>query len=781
MSAYRTSPPAGETAAAARVRAVPHRSPTAAGAGGRVSRGSSAASALALQRLVGNAAVAGLLRRRGPEPAGLGRLDRPPEPAPPPRQRAAALEPLTVSRCGPDNPGCGCTDEQRAALESPALQRDGPPAAFPALPPGSPFGPPADRLRFTERRFVDGSLPTVCPRCHREQPTTPMPARYVDQDATEPRLVAWATESEPVLNQQGSVRVLQLDPNAADALVEDYGAGLTRRITSSNEFDGSTAARDKGAETVRRRWPDIQPAVRQSLVQWYQNELLTAVGLTPRYADPLLQPERLQKVLNTKYNERAPLGRWGAEAAPGQKYGIFEIDDIGAGEIWFHRPGRPLWLYQISQFNFIRHDPFTTAVAEQVYDQTSWVLQVTPLLLQAGAFGLGFSGSIALVIAGIALGELAEEMKASGEGRPGRSPLEILESAGIQLLVDRIFHGLLGGAGGKAATAAGKNAAKIERIADKAVPAIRRELASAEKPLVKEALDAGTARKVTDQALRAEGYAVEVAVESAGEWHIFRLNDKGVWCRFSTPICGLDLGADVAAAAKSPTSFTAAKLADARGLLKNVQDELRFLSRTYDRMRAAGRMDLSLLSAEERAMLDQLAPTGKASDLSLGQLRDLPAKLGLGRDLAAAAGEEARLVKQLYREGRPLHEIMRLASPSFASRSRVLAEAGGRDAASGLLPRTGALHVDHVVPLNDIVRVPGFEKLRPERQLEIVNDVRNLRAVDAAANTSRGDRSWYAWAQAAIHYDATAISRMRALEDELRGYLTQRIAALGRP
>jgi len=29
--------------------------------------------------------------------------------------------------------------------------------------------------------------------------------------------------------------------------------------------------------------------------------------------------------------------------------------------------------------------------------------------------------------------------------------------------------------------------------------------------------------------------------------------------------------------------------------------------------------------------------------------------------------------------------------------------------------------------------MPGFEKLRPERQLEIVNDVRNLRAVDVAA------------------------------------------------
>jgi hypothetical protein len=75
----------------------------------------------------------------------------------------------------------------------------------------------------------------------------------------------------------------------------------------------------------------------------------------------------------------------------------------------------------------------------------------------------------------------------------------------------------------------------------------------------------------------------------------------------------------------------------------------------------------------------------------------------------------------------------------------------------------------------------GFKELRPDRQLEIVNDVKNLRAIDEVANASRGDRSWHDWPQALIHYDMAAILRMRALEDELRIYIAGRISALSRP
>jgi hypothetical protein len=302
-----------------------------------------------------------------------------------------------------------------------------------------------------------------------------------------------------------------------------------------------------------------------------------------------------------------------------------------------------------------------------------------------------------------------------------------------------------------------------------------------EKPLVKQALESGAARRVTDEAMKAQGYTIEVAVKAAGESHVYRLNRKRTWCRFTTRICDLDLGSDVAAAAKSPSSFTKARIEDVRGTIEEVKSQISFLGRIYERMRAAGKVDMGLLSKEERALLDELAPSGDAAELSLRELRDLPKQLKLAKVVNKALDEEKLLILRLYREGRPLYEIMRIASPSSAARSRVLGEAYGRDAATGIKARSGTLHVDHVVPVNDIVRMNGFDKLRPERQLEIVNDVKNLRAIDSIANQSRGDRSWWNWAQAQIHYDSAQIAKMRALEDSLRSYIEGRIRALLKP
>ncbi|MFI7495301.1 hypothetical protein ACH9D2_11370 [Kocuria sp. M4R2S49] len=640
-----------------------------------------------------------------------------------------------------------------------------------------------DRLDFTDRIFAKDSLPTVCPRCHRDQPTFPMPPRYQDREATEERLVAWGTDAKKMLHNNWLVRRLQLDPAGLGPVVEDYGAGLVKRITSSHEFTGSETARNNGAATIRRRWPDIRAVVHGDAATYFGEELTTAVALTPQAASPVLNPVVLRLVLELPLTAGVDLGRHGATAKPGQRVDNFVIVNGGTYNVWFTLIGRPAWIYTISPTEYIkRYDPFTGAVASQVYDNTKWIRHAMPLILKVGAFGLGFSGSIVLVLAGIALDELATEMEADAEGRPGRSPMEILGSAGTQLLIDRLFHGLFGGGrAGASAAGAGKAAAKAERIAERAVPLVRKELATAERPLVKEALDRGAARQVTDPALKAQGYTVEVAIDSAGSAHVFRLKGDGTWCRFSDRICGLDLGSEVAAAVKSPKSFTQAKLEDTRALLTEIGKEAEFLQRAYERMRKVGKVDLSLLSAQERQLLDQLAPSGSAADLSLRELRDLPRSLGLKKDISVALDQEAKLVQQLYREGRPLYEIMRAASPSYASRTRVLADAGGRDAATGLRPRSGALHVDHVVPLNEVVRMPGFDKLRPERQLEIVNDVKNLRAIDALANSSRGDRSWQDWANAILHYDAAAIARMRALEQEVRNYIAGRILVLGRP
>jgi hypothetical protein len=737
-----------------------------AGAGARQAFGPiSPAHVHALQRTAGNAAVATLLRDD--------------------RDNRESV----VQRCGPDHPDCGCSDAERLeALEAPTVQRDDLLGSF-GPPPGSPFGlpgpgggPKADRLDFTDRSFMDQSLPTVCPRCHRDAPTVPLAPRYVDREATEPRLVSWGAESEKALQTSWTVRELQLVPDAVDRIVDDFGVGLTKRITSSHEFQGSDRARAGGADTIRRRWGDIRPTVKDKTSGWYQNELLTAVGMTPKDASPVLAPAVLRSVLTTHHGGTVALGRWGATAKPGQPVDRFVIHDTDGYTVWLYIKDRPLWIYSISGTAFIRsHDPFVGDVVRQVADNTAWIKHLMPFLLKVAAFGLGFSGSVAFIITGIVLDELATEMQADADGRPGRSPQEILGSAGTQFLVDRLFHGLFGG-GGKAAAASGvgRSAAKAERIAERAAPIVRRELVEAERPLVKNALDAGTARKVSEGVATKEGHTLEVAIESGGQRHVYKLGRNGKWCRHSSPICELDLGPEIATAAKSPRSVTATKLDDVRSQMKAIEDEHAFLQTVYRRMQPGRKVDVSLLSKEERAFLDDLAQGGDAAKVTMRELRDMAASPRFARELKAAEDLERKLVDQLYREGRPLYEIMRAASPSYKSRAAVIREAGSRDAVTGLAARTGALDVDHVVPLNDIVRMPGFDKLRPDRQLEIVNDVKNLRAVDALANRSRGDRSWHGWSQALVYYEYAAIARMRTLEDELRTYLAGRIAALSR-
>jgi hypothetical protein len=76
-----------------------------------------------------------------------------------------------------------------------------------------------------------------------------------------------------------------------------------------------------------------------------------------------------------------------------------------------------------------------------------------------------------------------------------------------------------------------------------------------------------------------------------------------------------------------------------------------------------------LLSKEERALLDSLAEVGDAAKLTRRELHDMATSPELARHLQAAEAAEARLVQQLYREGRPLYDVLRPASPSFKSKA----------------------------------------------------------------------------------------------------------------
>jgi hypothetical protein len=548
-------------------------------------------------------------------------------------------------------------------------------------------------------------------------------------------------------------------------------------VLRTHEFDGSETARANGAEIVRRRWSDVKPGLLVNLRSWFEEEFIAAAARTPKDSEFLSSPTQVRILLKTPPAKgKMSTGRLGAMASPGERWDDIVIVDIWDPYVlWFHLVDRPQWYYKMSGRAFHERDPFVGEVTRQVADKTQFAQYLMPGLLSIAGFTLGFSARIGLVIAGIVLEELSEEMTRDIEGKEARSPLEILKSAGISLFIDRVTNKAFGGAG-KALDEGAALPAKLEKAADLSAPAVRRELIAGERPLVESALREGTARQVTDPALRAEGYTAEVLIDVDGAEHIYRLAKDGTWCRFSKRLCNLDLGADVAREVKKARSFTQSKLGDLRERLGTIRDEIDFLRRISDRMRAKGKMDLSLLNPQERMLLDELAPTGDAADLTRRELDGLSKKRGL--EYKTGLEVEERLVEQLIREGRPLYDVMRAASPSSVVRSKVRSSARGLDAVTGVAPRSGNLQVDHVVPVRTIVDLPGFDKLRYDDQLAIVNDVTNLRAVDAIANGSRNDRSWSEWPQARLFYDDVALAEMRRLEAELEVYLTERIASL---
>ena len=52
---------------------------------------------------------------------------------------------------------------------------------------------------------------------------------------------------------------------------------------------------------------------------------------------------------------------------------------------------------------------------------------------------------------------------------------------------------------------------------------------------------------------------------------------------------------------------------------------------------------------------------------------------------------------------------------------------------------------DHIVPMNNIVRMEGFEKLTFEQQLEVLNNPENFAGLSREANRSRQHKSYSEW------------------------------------
>ncbi|WP_299493410.1 hypothetical protein [uncultured Shewanella sp.] len=60
---------------------------------------------------------------------------------------------------------------------------------------------------------------------------------------------------------------------------------------------------------------------------------------------------------------------------------------------------------------------------------------------------------------------------------------------------------------------------------------------------------------------------------------------------------------------------------------------------------------------------------------------------------------------------------------------------------------TKKLQADHIVPMEKITRMDGFEKLTFEKQVDVLNTPENFIGLSASANTSKGAKTYAEWTE----------------------------------
>ena len=92
-----------------------------------------------------------------------------------------------------------------------------------------------------------------------------------------------------------------------------------------------------------------------------------------------------------------------------------------------------------------------------------------------------------------------------------------------------------------------------------------------------------------------------------------------------------------------------------------------------------------------------------------------------------------------------------------------------------------SFEADHIVPMNNIVRMEGFEKLTFKQQLEVLNNPKNFIGLSEAANKSKKEKSYSEWTHykkgtpEEIKVDETFRQEMIKKEKELEKILQKQI------
>lgn len=95
---------------------------------------------------------------------------------------------------------------------------------------------------------------------------------------------------------------------------------------------------------------------------------------------------------------------------------------------------------------------------------------------------------------------------------------------------------------------------------------------------------------------------------------------------------------------------------------------------------------------------------------------------------------------------------------------------------------TDVLEADHIVPMKEIVDMPGFSQLSREQQIEVLNLKYNFIGLGKTTNASKGAKNWSDWQgnsklgeipsdvrSRMLELDATAREAlMKAIEERLK-------------
>jgi hypothetical protein len=193
--------------------------------------------------------------------------------------------------------------------------------------------------------------------------------------------------------------------------------------------------------------------------------------------------------------------------------------------------------------------------------------------LASGGLAIVLFGAAAGVSGGIAINSWDEYLKLRAASETNLSDTTALVTSGqanaalFTAVLDTVFAFLdvyaaargVGKAAGpaisrgvrSAESAAPRTVAEATEAEAKAVTETVKEIGSREGEQLAEKLRKGAAAPVIDEALKKEGYVMEVAIEAEGKRHVYRQLRDGRWCRFGSKVCGFEFPGNIATLAES--------------------------------------------------------------------------------------------------------------------------------------------------------------------------------------------------------------------------------------